>query len=463
MAAPEMTHDAAAMSRRLAEWVHATASAPPRPATAERARAVLLDSLACAFYAGADGLAAPILHAVRRLGESADCTVIGTSARCSLPVAGFANGSLIRLLDLNDSYVGPRQMGHPSDNIGPVLAAAELADRNGADLLQAIRLAYEIYGRILDLGDPESPLDHVTASGIVVSATCGWLLRLPVERLTNAIALSAMHTNALGEIRVGKVSGAKGIANSVVAQTALLLTLLAAEGVTGPERALEGARGFAKLALDGVDFSRFFDDSKPERLLSVSLKQYPCFALGQGPISAAIELSKRLPDAGAIDKLTITLANTAPARLRLSDAHGRMPTSSEAADHSIYFLVAVALLDGRFGLDQLRSQRWNDADVRGLMARMEAITDNRLQPISALPCRIEVTAGGAQYVVERPHTPGSAAHPLPWSEVVDKFRHCAAGVLDEAAQSCVVELVGNMDNVSSTRLLLHALTPHRRD
>ena len=445
------------MISRLAEWVNAFASTPVPAASIERVRSILLDTIGCALLASADELATPILNTLPRLGGRDDCTIIGTRIRASLPAATFGNGALIRLLDFNDSYSGLRQIGHPSDNIGAVLAAAELANRSGNDLVQAIRLAYEIYGRILDMGDPESPWDHVTVSGIVVAAVTGWLMRLPVDRLANAIALAAVHSTTLGEIRVGKVSGAKAIANSIVAQSASLLTLLAADGITGPEQALEGRRGFARLALDGVDFSTFFDDSKPDRLMSVGLKPYPCFVLGQGPVAAAIELGKRLPNPDALEKLTIVLADTGPARLRLSDEHGRAPTSSEAADHSIYFLVAAALLDGRFGLDQLRAQRWNDPDVRAVMSCMDAVIDRTLQPTAALPCRLEAVIAGKSAAIERHSTPGNAASPLSWNEVVDKFRHCARGVLGAAAQLRVADHVSRIDEMSSIRTLLRDL------
>ena len=284
---------------------------------------------------------------------------------------------LIRTLDLNDTYSGPRQIGHPSDNIGAALAAAEMADRSGLDLLRALRMGYEIYGRVLDLSDPDSPWDHVTVSGIVTAAMIGYLLRLPPVRLAHAIALAASHSATLGEVRVGHVSAAKSIANSVVVQTAALMTLLAAEGVTGPGRGDRGVRGYARLIMDGADFSQFFTTGQDtDRLMAVGLKQYPCFALGQGPISAAVELRKRLPAQAEIAKLTIAVANTGAARLRLSDtlrahaeARRRPPTTASI------FLTAVALLDGRFGLDQLTGGRWQDADVRALVERTEATID----------------------------------------------------------------------------------------
>src|SRR5262245_41273741 len=187
----EKSHDhAASVVRQLADWIGTFAASPLPPATVERARALLLDTLACALYASTDDKAASAIRTVTQLSGSGICTIIGTRLCSNLPLAAFANGVLIRTLDLNDTYNGPRQIGHPSDNIGAALAAAEMADRSGLDLLRALRMGYEIYGRVLDLGDPDSPWDHVTVSGIVTAAMAGYLLQLSPERLAHAIALA---------------------------------------------------------------------------------------------------------------------------------------------------------------------------------------------------------------------------------------------------------------------------------
>ena len=446
------------MARRLTSWIGEFAASPMSAQSAERARCILLDSLGCALLASGDDKARPVFQALPRLGGGTDCTIIGSHARGALPVAALANGALIRLLDLNDTYTGRRQIGHPSDNIGVALAAAEIGNRSGGALLAAIRLGYEIYGRVLDLGDAENPWDHVTASGLVTAGVVGWLLEFSPDQVTNALALAALHCATLGEVRVGKISGAKAIANAVVASTACTLALLAAQGVTGPESALEGRRGFAALILQGADFAGFFDARGEDRLLSTGLKQYPCFALAQGPLSAAIELRGRLPENAAIERLTIALADTGPARLRLNDQHGRQPTSSEAADHSIYFLVAAALRDGRFGLDQLHGERWRDRDVTDLIARTDAVIDPALGPKAALPCRLEAELSvGGRVVVERPCTPGFASSPLSWDEVVAKFRNCARGVLDDARQDRVIAAVRGLERLASVRTLLECL------
>ena len=263
----DMNNDPASsmsMALRLAQWVEDFAGSPMSAASLEHTRLILLDSLGCALHARNDETARAALAVAAEAGRPGLCSLIGTADRTSLPLAAFANGVLIRTLDLNDTYVGPRQVGHPSDNIGAALAGAEASQASGDDLMRAIRMGYEIYGRILDLGNPESPWDHVTVSGIVSAAMLGWLLRLPREQLAHAVALAATHCATLGEVRVGHVSAAKSMANAVVVQTAALMILLAAQGMTGPARALEGDRGYASLILEGIDFGAFFETAGPQ-------------------------------------------------------------------------------------------------------------------------------------------------------------------------------------------------------
>src|SRR5262245_41539875 len=111
----EKSHDqTATVVRRLADWIGTFAAGQIPPSTAERARALLLDALACALYASTDEKSASPIRTVEQLSGAGTCTIIGARLRASLPLAAFANGLLIRTLDLNDTYSGPRQIGHPS-------------------------------------------------------------------------------------------------------------------------------------------------------------------------------------------------------------------------------------------------------------------------------------------------------------------------------------------------------------
>lgn len=446
---------------QLAKWAYEFAGAAVPKSSSERIIDILIDSAACAFSAAADEKGAGVLKVVRGSGVGGACTVIGTGMRTSLPQAAFANGALIRLLDFNDTYNGPKQIGHPSDILSAALAAAELAKRSGDDLQRAVRLGYEVYGRLLDLTDPETDWDHVSACGISSAVMCGWLLRLSPQQLGNAIALAATHSATLGEVRVGKVSTAKSIASAVVVQTAALVTLLAAEDLTGPPQAIEGRRGYARLLLDGSDFSQFFAPSPRDRLDATGFKPYPCFALGQGPISLAAQLRGRAP-LHDIDRVDVFLADTGPARLRLSDSHGRTPESNEAADHSVYVLVALALIDGLVTGSQFATGRWREPDVASLIARIHAQVDPSLTPAKNLPCKIVVTAKGRTYAAECAASPGNPANPLPRAAIVAKFNRCAAGRLGADDQRFIVEAFENLHSLPTLEPLLGKLgqAPH---
>ena len=448
--------------RRLAGWVRDFATAELDAAATERLRIILLDSVACAVAARHDETARQALAMIDALGGTGRCSIIGRAAKTNLPFAAFANGVLIRSLDLNDTYAGPRQIGHPSDNLGAALAAAEHADRCGLDLLRMIRLGYEIYGRIQDLFDPETTdWDHVTASGLVTAAIVGWALDLSPDRLAQALALAATHSATLREVRGGSISAAKSLANAVVTQTAAMLTLLAAEGASGPRFALEGARGFGKAVLH-ESFERFFAfDGTPNRYLAASMKFYPCFALAQGPIAAAIELRGKLAvPIGSVEQITVALGDSQPARLRLADPAGRMPTSHEAADHSIHYLVAIALMEGAVTVAQFERERWADADVAALMCRIEAdIEPFPKGPPKAFPCRITARLGdGSSIAVERPISPGHPACAVSFGEAAEKFRGCAAEFLDASAQDHIIALVRDIDRAPSIRPLMQALS-----
>ena len=445
---------------QLAQWANEFAKSPVPPGSADRIADVLIDSVACAFYAAGDDKGAGLIDVVREAGIGGACTVIGTGLRTSLPQAAFANGALIRLLDFNDTYNG-RTIGHPSDILGAAFAAAELAQRSGEDLQRGVRLGYEVYGRLLDLFDPETVWDHVTVCGISTAVMCGWLLRLSPQQLAQAIALSAMHSAVLGEVRVGKVSSAKSIASATLVQTATLLTQLAGKDLTGPPQALEGRRGFSQLLLNGAGFADFFATAPQDRLALVGLKPYPCFALGQGPIALAARLRETVPIKD-IERIDVFIANTGPARLRLSDTHGRAPELNEAADHSIYVLLALALIDGYVGGDQFKSGRWRDPEVMALVERIFPQIDPALSPAKDLPCRIVITANGGSHSAEYKASPGNPANPLSRAEIIAKFKRCTAGRLSDSDQKAAIDALEGLHRLSSLAPLYRILgnAPH---
>jgi len=388
--------------------------------------------------------------------------VIGTPLRSSIPCAAFANSVLVRTLDFNDFNNGSGQGGHPSDNIPVALAAGEAGNCSGREVLAAIAAGYQLYGCIQDLSDPASPWDHVSASALTTAAICGRLLALSRERLTHALALAAVHSMTLAEVRRGEVSAAKSLANGIVVQTAALLTLLAAEGVTGPVSGVTGRGGFQGIVLAGKNLVAALAEGAGEsKLMQSSLKPYPCFSMAQGPIAAAASLHPKVANASdSIEQVTLSLGDIPIVRTQMAHATGQLPANRESADHSHRYLVAMALLEGDVRLEQFDRARWLDEDVKSLMTRVKVEIDPALAITTpgALPCRLRVNmAGGETFDAECRIPPGHPHSPMSWNDIVHKFRRCAAGVMSPKAQDEAIDMVARFEQLPSIRPLLAAL------
>src|SRR5436190_18001660 len=129
-------------------------------------RSLILDSIGCALAAVGEHANERALRTFLSLGGNPDCTVIGFPHRLPVTSAVMVNGILIRELDLNDAYIGPGQLGHPSDNIAVALTVGEKQSAPGREVVAAVIAGYEIYCRIQDITNSRGPWDHVTASAL---------------------------------------------------------------------------------------------------------------------------------------------------------------------------------------------------------------------------------------------------------------------------------------------------------
>ena len=464
-----MSHSDQGAIARLAAWLSSLRAEDFSQRAIERAKLLLLDTLGCGFAALDDDCARAVLATLDALGEKPQCTVLGHRQGMSAPSAVLANGTLIRVLDLNDYVVGAHPQsgargGHPSDNIPVALAAAELAKSSGRDLLAAIVLAYEIYGRSKALMEADSPWDGITVSGVVAPAVAGWLLRLREDKLAHAIALSAARAPTPIAVREGGISAAKNIANALIAQNGMQATLLAQHGVTGPLDLFEAERGL-KAVFPRGPAGDIFDAPLPDDsfIMRSAIKVFPCFAGGQSAVAAGIALHRLA--GGNVDQfktIRVALADLPVVRRWLADSGRTEPQSREAADHSLHFLIAVALNDGTFGLRQFDNARWNDPKVRALMARIDITTDPDLtrRAGESYPCAIHaVGRDGRPYDVEVLQPPGFSPNGLDTATALGKFARVTEGHLRPDARNAVRDAVLGLDQATSCAGLMHLLAP----
>ena len=456
---------------RLAAWV-ASLRVDDFPARAiEQAKLVLLDTIGCGLAARDDESACAVLATLGALGGKPQCTVLGQAGKMSAPNAVLANGTLIRVLDLNDYVIGAHPVsgargGHPSDNIPVALAAAELAGSSGRALLAAILIGYEIYGRGKALMRADSPWDGIGISGLAAPAMAGRLLGLDETKLAHAIALGAARAPTPVAVREGAISAAKSIANALIAQSGMQAALLAAAGVTGPLDLFEAERGLKSVFAHAPESAAAILGAPlpAETFISrVAIKAYPCFAGGQSAVAAALALHREIGgDVDGLASIRATFADLPIVRRQFADPGRTAPASREAADHSLHFLIAVSLIDGRFGLNQFAGERWNDPKVRALMARLDMATDADLagRASGAYPCALHATGrDGRHHAVEVLAPPGFSPDGPDAKTVLEKFARVTADLVAPAARERIVEAVMALDKATTCERLMRAVAP----
>jgi 2-methylcitrate dehydratase len=426
------------------------------------AKTLILDSIGCALAALEEQAFERAFRTLQAIGGNGECTIIGSKYRMPVTSAVMLNGILIRALDLNDAYIGPGQMGHPSDNIAVALSVGEKQRSSGLEVLASVIAGYELYCRIQDIIVGRGPWDHVTASALAAPAIAGRLLKLEADQLAHALALSAAHGNTLSAVRSGQLSNAKAMANAFVASQGTLCTLLAAQGTTGPLSIFEGKGGLDKAFLAGTNLSLLMEPIRDHfRISDVSIKAYPCIGTAQSMVAAALQARAVIADPlKEIKQLEVRMADTPFVRGQVEDEDRRRPTSRETADHSFYYLAAVALRDGELTEAQFEDGRWFEPSVTALMERMTIRTDaslNKYTPES-FPCVLKIaTANGENRTVEVFYHKGHAKNRMSPAEVEGKFRGCARAVLSEAQQTRIISLVRDLEKLTNVSELMNHL------
>ena len=384
-----------------------------------------------------------------------------------MALATLANGTMLRYQDSNDYYFA-RDPAHPSGNLAVALAVGERTGCSGKALLAALVAAYEVHLRFADhAGKPAlwgRGWHHGTNAQFSAAALASLLLD-PEEgqplRTAHAMAIAGSHHNTLAQLQSGDISMIKASAEAWVAKGGVEAALLAARGVTGPLALIEGRHGWADSVAGEVDVEGLLAPLDGNfRLTRVCIKPYPAVATAIAAVSAAIALHLRLRGRlGEVSRIVVHLPTYALATPSGS-ADRRYPATKESADHSFYYCVAVALLDGACDEEQFTTGKIANPSLRPLLACTE------LQPDASFDKRWPAAAGGAVTVHlrdgavlhERLDTPpGHPDNPLAAEELVGKFHRHADPVLGRAGAARLRQLVDTLQDCPDLREFTRAL------
>jgi 2-methylcitrate dehydratase len=438
------------------------------PDTVHEVERRILDAIGVAV-AGSDEPAAIAARAVAAQEPlSAGALVWGTHDRSSAETAGFANATAVRCLDFNDAYLS-REPLHPSDAIAPLLALAETERRSGADLVAAIAVAYEVSVRWCDAGSPRAHgWDHVNHLAIGIACGASRLLGLDDERTRHALALTVVPHAAMRQTRVGELSMWKGVAAAEAGRNALFAARLATAGMTGPGEPFEGQMAYVRQVLGGeVDLGALSGLGRrepPSAILGTHIKRWPVEYHAQSAVDAALEVRDELR-APAADRIVSIHVHTFDAGYRIiaEDREKWDPRTRETADHSLPYIVTVALLDGDVTVRTFDEKRFRDPATLALLNDAVAVDEDaeltRRYP-EGIPNRVTVhTSDGAGASREVEHPLGHARRPMTDEDVAAKFRANVANAWPPERADRTAELVRALPLAPTVDPLVESLEP----
>lgn len=420
----------------------------------------ILDSLGCAL-AGFDSVPSRIARDVAATSRSeTPARILGQDAPPVAPdVAAFVNTVMVRVLDCNDAFVSAAG-GHPSDMLPAVLAAAEVANGTGKGVLAALVLAYEIYGRFAEV----CPIrDRGWDQGIFIAlgSACGAgkLLGLSRRQLAHAISLAAVAGIPLGQTRVGELSMWKGCATAAAVRHGVFSAMLARHGMEGPSLPFEGRFGLFEQVTGALERLEFGNERQRDRckICETSIKYFPAQIHTQAGAAMALDLRAQfdLADVTAIriDTYGVAVRNAA------GEPEKWDPKTRETADHSLPYVVAVALTDGMLTPESFSDKRVADPGLRPLMKRIEVCEDDALS--RAYPAqqgaKIEIRLRSGHVVSAATSYPkGHQENPLTDRELEVKFRGLTRGVLSGARQETLLARVWQFEELADLTPIFEA-------
>jgi 2-methylcitrate dehydratase len=342
----------------------------------ETAGYCLMDTLACGFqalkYPACTKLMGPVVPGATLTNGA---RVPGTAYELDPINAAFNIGAMIRWLDFNDTWLAA-EWGHPSDNLGGILAVADYLSRSGhpisvRDVLTGMIKAHEIQGILaLENSFNRVGLDHVLLVRVASTAVVTALLGGTREQIINAVSNAWVDGGALRTYRHAPNTGSrKSWAAGDATSRAVRHALFALKGEMGYPSALSAKTwGFQDVLFKGKSLSlpQPFGSYVMENVLfKIS---YPAEFHAQTAVEAAMTLHGQiLPKIGEIERITI---ETQEPGVRIIDKTGPLANPADR-DHCIQYMVAIPLLFGRLEAADYEDRIANDPRVDALRAKMQ--------------------------------------------------------------------------------------------
>jgi 2-methylcitrate dehydratase len=457
------------ISKELAEEVLGFNAGDIPPYVIHQTERLILDTIGCAIGGYASDACTSLQKVAIELGGFQEASVICSGTKTSCLNATLLNGVMTRYLDYNDAVViaaeNTFRVGyHPSEIIPPILALAEREDLSGLETIAVIVLGYDLSNRFLEgiVGREmeQRGWNGDTRGAYIMPLIAARILGLNVQEAVNAVGICGSTHAVLGILDASgeQYTMAKNLRFPAMAYGGILAAMMARKGFTGPENILEGQDGFIATFLSGeYEPKKLVDQERRYTIMEACIKSIISDYSAQGHLSATLQLLKDndiRPEDVAEVKIT---ASTRCAR-HTGDPAKKYPNNKESADHSSYYLTAMAILERQLGPAQFSPEKYSDPRVRQLIDKVtfegDPILDHRF--LTAGTSEI-VTKEGRKYACQVDFAKGHPKNPLSDEELVAKFSDMAKLYMSQERIDGIVRTIFSLHNTSGVRELIHML------
>src|SRR3984893_2543661 len=403
----------------------------------------------------------------------------GGASICGVPVdrsfspewASWANGTAVRELDMHDSFLGA-DFGHPGDTIPPILAVAQTMRKSGEDLIRGIATAYEIQiALIRSICLHEHRIDHIAHLCPAQAAGIGALLRLPVETIYQAVQ-QAVHVGlTTRQSRKGDISSWKAYAPAHAGKLAVEAVDRAMRGEDSPSPIYEGEDSLVAWMLDGPEAHYTVSLPAPgeskRAILESFTKEHSAEYQAQALIDLAFRMRGSIRDLSQVRKIIIHTSHHTHTVIGTgaNDPQKMDPKASrETLDHSIMYIFAVALEDGRWHhLESYTPERASRASTVQLWHSIETREDPEwTRRYHAVDASEKAFAGRVEIILQdgsrfEDRLAVANAHPLgakPFTrpDYVQKFQMLTEQIISRQESSRFLSAVQRLSDLPASEL-----------
>lgn len=397
---------------------------------------------------------------------------IPSNQRFDCEWAAWANGTAVRELDFHDTFLAA-DYSHPGDNIPPILAVAQQKEIGGHQLIRGIATAYEIQVNLVKgICLHKHKKDHIAHLAPAAAAGIGTMLGLDTDTIFQSVQQALHLSFSTRQSRKGEISSWKAYAPAWAGKIAIEAVDRAMRGEKSPSPIYEGEDSVIAYMLDGKDGA--YKVPLPEKgeakkaILETYTKEHSAEYQAQALIDLAFKMGKKISKFNEVKSIVLHTSHhthyvigTGAGDPQKMDPHA----SRETLDHSIMYIFAIALQDGRWHhVDSYTPERAQRPETVALWHKISTVEDPKWTALyhdqdpakKAFGARVVITMNDGSVIEDelaRANAHPAGARPFTRPEYIQKFKTLTEGLVTGAEASRFLGLIENLDKLSAAEIL----------